>query len=190
MVGVGPQSSSSSLLLLGLPWTPPPWESGGLRQRRRHGRGWRREDQGATDPLGSPTPAPQSSPAAELGRRRHGAAMAAAAMDTRRKGPDRRSRRGRRRRSPRVLVLSPCTAAPGLRREGGGARRDGGGQPRARGEARRWREERRAGLRLAGDGRAAWRPVARGRGRRARGVEAGGSQRQESGSPAFYPSRM
>ena len=111
-------------------------------------------------------------------------------MDTRRKGPDRRSRRGRRRRSPRALALSPCTAAPGRRREGGGARRDGGGQPRVRGEARRWREERRAGRRLAGGGRVAWRPVARGRGWRARGVEADGSQRQARavcGSPAFYP---
>jgi len=118
------------------------------------------------------------------GRCRHGHAE---------EGPDRRSRRGRRRRSPRALALSPCTAAPGRRREGGGARQDGGGQPRARGEARRRREERRAGRRLAGGGRAAWRPVARGRGRRARGVEAGGSQRQARavcGSPAFYPSRM
>ena len=65
--------------------------------------------------------------------------------------------------------------------------------PSTRGEACRRREERRAGRRLAGGGRAAWRPVARGRGRRARGVEAGGSQRQARavcGSPAFYPSRM
>ena len=64
---------------------------------------------------------------------------------------------------------------------------------RERGEARRRREERRAGRRLAGGGHAAWRPVARGRGRRARGVKAGGSQRQARavcGSPAFYPSRM